>query len=58
MKNKVLESYSQDTLRIEISSQVLSRLIGKEAFCCSDFRCLDAASKQQLWHLLLRQAVS
>ena len=46
---------SQDTVvRIEINSRLLAKILNHKAVAAADIRCLDAASKKQLWRLCLQ----
>ncbi|MGD9367845.1 MAG: hypothetical protein PVH87_19245 [Desulfobacteraceae bacterium] len=41
-------------VRVEITEEILSRLLANEQVCAADFRCLDCKSKQCLWRLCLQ----
>ena len=56
--SQLVEHGTEPTLRIEISQAALARLLGQQQFSCTEIRCLDSASKQQLWHMLLKGAVT
>ncbi len=42
------------TVRIEINSQLLAKILTHRTVTAADIRCLDSASKKQLWRLCLR----
>lgn len=43
----------RSALRLEIPAETLLRLLASGQLCAADVRCLDCASKQCLWRLLL-----
>ena len=46
---------NQDTVvRIEINSRLLAKILHHKTLAAADIRCLDSASKKQLWRLCLQ----
>ncbi|MFA7555958.1 MAG: hypothetical protein WCY88_17070 [Spongiibacteraceae bacterium] len=41
-------------VRIEIDQQLLTRILANRSVSASDIRCLDDASKKQLWRICLK----
>lgn len=41
-------------MRLELSSQILQRLLTSGQLCAADFRCLDCATKHCVWRLMAR----
>lgn len=44
----------QDTIRIEINRSSLAKALNNHSITAAEIRCLDTASKQQLWQLCLQ----
>ena len=44
----------KDSVRVEISTATVSRLLVEGQVCAAEFRCLDCRSKQCLWRLCLQ----
>jgi hypothetical protein len=49
---------SAKRLRLEMSEEMLSRLLTIGQVCAADFRCLDCESKQCLWRLCLESCAT
>ncbi|WP_039976895.1 hypothetical protein [Shewanella decolorationis] len=46
-------AYTTERINLSISEEKLAQLIRDGSLCASDFRCLDAQSKQKVWQLCL-----
>lgn len=46
------------TVRVEVSDQLLKRLLRAGQVCAADFRCLDGESKHCLWRLCLESCAA
>ena len=51
-----MSSQQPTTLRIEIPSEQLARLLSSHTVAAADIRCLDQGSKELLWKLCLQAA--
>lgn len=47
-----------DSVRIEIPLSVMAKILQEKRITASDFRCLDAQSKQEIWNLCLRSCLA
>lgn len=51
-----VQDANQNNCRLELSSELLSRLLQQGLLCPADFRCLDSQSKNQVMDLCLQQS--
>jgi len=45
-------------MRVEVTEEMLTRLLAAGQVCAADFRCLDCTSKQCLWRLCLESCTN
>lgn len=52
--NSHIESFSSDSVQIEIDVKKLTYLFSSGYLCAADLRCLNRASKERVWSLCLK----
>ena len=58
MKSNSISGSSDVNIKLELPIDLVSSLLGEGLLHASDCRCLDAHSKQKLWHLLLDKSAN